>query len=51
MRPGPEKAPQQRQLEPMTKSRREALMADLVARKARNDARLDVETDPIEEAP
>jgi len=51
IRPWPEKAQRRPQAEPMTKSRREALMADLVARKARNDARLDVGTDPVEEAP
>jgi len=44
--PRPEKAPQRPQLEPMSKSRREALMADLAARKARNDARLEVRADP-----
>jgi hypothetical protein len=48
--PWPEKAPQRPQVEPMTRSRREALMADLAARKTRNDARLDVRADPAEEA-
>jgi hypothetical protein len=51
IRPWPEKAPQRPQLEPITKSRREALMADLAARKIRNDARLDVRADLAEEAP
>jgi hypothetical protein len=46
----PEKAPQRQQIEPMTKSRGEALMADLAARKARNDAQRDVCADPPEEA-
>jgi hypothetical protein len=50
VRPRAEKAPQRPQVEPMTKSRREALMADLAARKARNDARLDISADPAEEA-
>jgi hypothetical protein len=48
--PRPEKSPQRPQLEPMTKSRREGLMADLAARKARSDARLEVPADPAEEA-
>ncbi len=47
--PRPEKARQRPEVESMTKSRREALMADLAARKARNDARLDVCADPAEE--
>jgi hypothetical protein len=51
MHPLPEKPPQRPQLEPMTKSRREALMADLAARKDRNDARLDAGTDRVEEVP
>ena len=42
IRPWREKAPQRPQFEPMTKSRREALMADLAARKARNDDRAKV---------
>jgi hypothetical protein len=50
IRPWPEKPPQRPQAEPITKSRREALMADLAARKARNDARLDVRADPAEDA-
>jgi hypothetical protein len=50
IRPWPEKAPQRPLVEPMTKSRRETLMADLAARKARNDARLDVRADSAEEA-
>jgi hypothetical protein len=49
MRSKPEKAPQQPQLEPMTKWRREALMADLVARKVRNDTRLEARDNPAEE--
>jgi hypothetical protein len=47
--PWPEKARQRPQVEPMTKSHREALMADLAARKARNDARLEVHADSAEE--
>src|SRR5262249_35684538 len=50
IRPRPEKALQRPQVEPMTESRRQALMADLTARKARNDARLNVSADPPEEA-
>jgi hypothetical protein len=49
VRSKPEKAPQRPQLEPMTKWRREALMADLVTRKARNDTRLKARDDPAEE--
>ena len=49
IRPRPEKTPQQPQVEPMTKSRRESLMTDLAARKSRNDARRDMRADPVEE--
>ena len=48
-RPRPEKARQRPQVAPMTESRRQALMADLAARKARNDAQLEVHTDSAEE--
>ncbi len=42
IRSRPEKVPQRPNIAPMTKSRRHALMADLAARRARNDARRDV---------
>ncbi len=50
IRPWPEKASQRPQVELMTNSRRQALMADLAARRARNDARREVRVDPTEEA-
>jgi hypothetical protein len=48
--PWPEKVPKRPQVEPMTKSRREALMADLAARKAQNDDRLELRAGPAKEA-
>jgi hypothetical protein len=48
IRPQPEKAPQRPPIGPLTKSRREALMADLAARKARNDAGREERADQAE---
>jgi hypothetical protein len=48
IRPRPEKAPQRPPIGPMTKSRREALMADLDARKTKNNARQEMRSDPAE---
>jgi hypothetical protein len=42
IRSWPEKSQQRPQIKPMTESRRQALMADLATRRARNDARRDV---------
>jgi hypothetical protein len=49
IRPWPEKVPQRPQVGLMTESRRQALMTNLAARRAKNDARRDVRADLAEE--